>query len=77
MKTIQMTIDEALLTSVDRVIASLGTTRSSFIREALQLALQRQQILAMEQQHAAAYQVQPSTREENEGWDAIRSWGKQ
>jgi metal-responsive CopG/Arc/MetJ family transcriptional regulator len=38
-KTIQMTIDEPLLSEVDRVIQSLDTTRSAFIREALQLAL--------------------------------------
>lgn len=70
-----MTIDETLLASVDRVIASLKTTRSSFIREALQLALQRQEILEMEKQHAAAYDAHPSMSEEYEGWDAIRAWG--
>ena len=41
MKTIQMTIDEPLLTEVDRVSQALKTNRSEFIREALKLALQR------------------------------------
>jgi hypothetical protein len=41
MKTVQMTIDVVLLSEVDQVIQSLKTTRSAFIREALQLALRR------------------------------------
>jgi metal-responsive CopG/Arc/MetJ family transcriptional regulator len=39
MKTIQMSVDESLLAEVDRAIVSLNTTRSAFVREALQLAL--------------------------------------
>ncbi len=41
MKTIQMTIDEPLFTEVDRVISELYTTRSAFIRAALEAALRR------------------------------------
>ena len=48
MKTIQMTIDEPLLAEVDQAIKALNTTRSAFIRQALQLALQRYKILEME-----------------------------
>jgi metal-responsive CopG/Arc/MetJ family transcriptional regulator len=62
MKTIQMTIDEPLLREVDRVIVELDTTRSAFIREALEAALRRHEILKLEQQHAHGYRqhsVQP------------------
>lgn len=59
MKTIQVTIDEPLLTEVDRVVAQLHTTRSAFIRAALQAAVQRQVTLAQEQQHAHGYQQHP------------------
>ena len=55
MKTIQMTIDEPLLTEVDRVSQALKTNRSEFIREALKLSLQRQKILELEHRHAEGY----------------------
>jgi metal-responsive CopG/Arc/MetJ family transcriptional regulator len=57
MKTIQMTIDEPLLREVDRVIVELDTTRSAFIREALEAALRRHEILKLEQQHAHGYSI--------------------
>jgi metal-responsive CopG/Arc/MetJ family transcriptional regulator len=41
MKTIQITIDEALLADVDRAVDELGANRSAFIRNALQAALHR------------------------------------
>jgi metal-responsive CopG/Arc/MetJ family transcriptional regulator len=41
MKTIQMTIDEPFLAEVDQMIQTLNTTRSAFVRQALELALQR------------------------------------
>lgn len=52
MKTIQITIDESLLEEADRVIHDLDTTRSAFIRSALQAALQRHEIERLERQHA-------------------------
>ncbi len=48
MRTIQMTIDEGLLSEVDRVVQQLGTTRSAFIRNALLLALQQQKVLLLD-----------------------------
>ena len=41
MKTIQMTIDEPLLQRVNRVAEELQTSRSAFIRDALEIALRR------------------------------------
>jgi metal-responsive CopG/Arc/MetJ family transcriptional regulator len=63
MKTIQMTIDEPLLNEVDRVIAELHTTRSAFIREALEAALRRHDIRKLEQQHAQGYSQHPNEAE--------------
>ena len=59
MKTIQMTIDEPLLTEVDRASQALKTNRSEFIREALKFALQRQKILDLERRHAEGYSATP------------------
>jgi metal-responsive CopG/Arc/MetJ family transcriptional regulator len=44
MKIIHMPIDEALLIEADRVILELHTTRSAFIREALEAALRQHAI---------------------------------
>lgn len=59
MKRIQITIAEALLAEVDRVIQALDITRSAFIGEALQLALQKYKIAEMEQRHADGYARHP------------------
>lgn len=75
MKTIQMTIDEPLLTAVDEAIASLNTTRSAFIREALTLALQRFKIAQFEQKHAKGYAQYPVEPGEFDVWEEEQAWG--
>jgi metal-responsive CopG/Arc/MetJ family transcriptional regulator len=74
-KTIQMTIDEPLLTEVDRTIAELQTTRSAFIREALEAALRRHDIRKLEQQHAQGYARHPLTPGEFDEWTDEQHWG--
>jgi len=39
MKTVQMTLDENLIKSVDKIVKAIGTTRSAFTRDALRQAL--------------------------------------
>jgi metal-responsive CopG/Arc/MetJ family transcriptional regulator len=75
MKTIQMTIDEPLLAEVDRVTQSLHTTRSAFIREALQLALQKYKILELEKKHAEGYDRHPVEPGEFDVWVDEQAWG--
>ncbi len=75
MKTIQMTIDEPLLSEVDQTIKSLQTTRSAFIREALQIALRRYKISQMERKHAAGYTRYPVEPGEFDVWEAEQLWG--
>ena len=77
MKTIQMTIDEPLLAEVDRVIQALDTTRSAFIREALQLALRRHKIAKMERQQAEGYARHPVEPGEFDVWVAEQAWAEQ
>lgn len=74
MKTIQMTIDEPLLTEVDRTIAELQTTRSAFIREALEAALQRHDIRKLESQQAQGYADHPVTPDEFDVWTNEQAW---
>lgn len=75
MKTIQMTIDEPLLTEVDQVITELHTTRSAFIREALKAAIQHHTIQKLEQQHAQGYAQYPVDPGEVDEWADEQDWG--
>lgn len=76
MKTIQMTIDEALLDEVDSLTATLQTTRSAFIRSALQLALRQHAVRQQEARHAEGYARLPVQPGEFDGWEAEQSWGE-
>ncbi len=70
-----MTIDEPLLEEVDRLITSLNTTRSAFIRDALQVALRKYAIAALEEQHAYGYSRYPTQPGEFDIWTAEQAWG--
>lgn len=76
MKTVQMTIDDSLLTEVDEVTETLHTTRSAFIRDALRLALRRYEIASLEQQHAEGYARHPVGSGEFDIWETEQAWGE-
>ena len=44
MKTVQMTLDENLIVSVDKMAKRLGTTRSAFTRQALKTASEKSEL---------------------------------
>ena len=75
MKTIQMTIDESLLEEVDRATRALNTTRSAFIRSALQLALRQRTTTELEQKHAGGYARHPVMPGEFDVWETEQAWG--
>ena len=72
MKTVQMTIDEALLCAVDEAAAATPETRSAFIRAALQAELKRRRDLAAEEAHRQSYLSQP---EADAPMPKRRAWG--
>jgi len=55
MKAFQLTLDESLIESVDRVAKKLGKTRSAFTRFALKLALENYRVKQLENQHRKGY----------------------
>jgi metal-responsive CopG/Arc/MetJ family transcriptional regulator len=67
-KTIQMTIDERLLKLVDKMIRARKTTRSAFIRDALEAKIQRARIREAETSHAEGYAQKPVVAGEFDGW---------
>ncbi|HVT60643.1 MAG TPA: ribbon-helix-helix protein, CopG family [Thermoanaerobaculia bacterium] len=75
MRTVQMTLDEALVEEVDRVAGQLGTTRSAFARDALRAALAAIREEEMEHRHRAGYERQPVQPDEVADWQSEQVWG--
>jgi len=75
MKTVQMTLDEDLLRSVDRVVKKMHTTRSAFTRDALRDALARLNVVRLEQQHRKGYEIHPVNKAEFSVWEDEQEWG--
>lgn len=73
-KTIQMTIDDSLLSQVDQVVKQMGINRSAFIRDALEQALKQWRIREMEKQHALGYAQIPVESGEFDIWVDEQSW---
>jgi len=75
MKTIQMTIDENLLKQVDQFTRQRKTTRSAFIRDALESEIRRQRTRDAEARHAAGYARNPVKQGEFDVWLEEQDWG--
>jgi metal-responsive CopG/Arc/MetJ family transcriptional regulator len=75
MKTIQMTIDERLLKLVDQLTRSRKTTRSAFIRNALEAEIKRLKCADEEVRHAKGYLQQPVVSDEFDVWRDEQDWG--
>jgi metal-responsive CopG/Arc/MetJ family transcriptional regulator len=76
MKTIQMTIDEPLLSEVDQVIEEMNTTRSAFIRQVLEEAVKRYHVRSLEKQQSEGYARHPVQPGEFDGWEDEQAWGQ-
>lgn len=75
MKTIQMTIDETLLEQVDRTVQTLETTRSAFIRMALEQALRQYHVRRLEERDEVGYSAVPTNPSETNEWQNEQKWG--
>jgi metal-responsive CopG/Arc/MetJ family transcriptional regulator len=64
MKTVQMTLDEDLIITVDKVVKKLGTSRSAFMRDALHSALEQLRVKELERKHREGYLKKPVKKEE-------------
>jgi metal-responsive CopG/Arc/MetJ family transcriptional regulator len=76
MKTIQLEIEESVLTEVERATRELEMTREDFVRKALERALQQQEIIALEREHARGYERQPQSPEEIAELEDEQFWGE-
>ena len=75
MKTIQMTIDDRLLKLVDKMSRARNTTRSAFIRDALEAEIRRTRIRDAEARHAEGYARSPVAPGEFDAWVNEQDWG--
>ncbi len=75
MRTVQMTLDDELVTHLDRATKRLNTTRSAFARQALREALQRLRTAELERKHREGYRARPARRGEFDRWEAEQRWG--
>lgn len=75
MRTIQMTLDEDIVESVDEIVRELGTTRSAFTREALRAAVKRHRVGQLEARHRRGYERRPVKKGEFSVWEEEQEWG--
>ena len=75
MRTIQMTLDDNLVQSVDKVVKELKTSRSAFTRKALRDAINHFNISRLEEKHRRGYELHPVNKEEFSVWEEEQDWG--
>ena len=76
MRTIQMTLDDDLVESVDTIVKELKTTRSAFTRRALRGAIETFSIEQQEEKHRKGYELHPVAEDEFSVWEEEQSWGE-
>ena len=75
MRTIQMTLDEELVEAVDKIVKELKITRSSFTRKALREAIERLNVMRLEEKHRKGYKIHPVSNYEFSVWEDEQEWG--
>ena len=75
MRTIQITLDDELVESVDKVVEQLKTTRSAFTRNALRAAIERLNVKRLEEKHRRGYEAHPVNKEDLSAWENEQDWG--
>ena len=75
MRTVQMTLDDDLVKSVDKIVEELKTTRSAFTRAALREAISRFNLAQLERKHRRGYELHPVNRGEFSVWESEQDWG--
>ena len=75
MKNIQISFDENLLDSVDRIAATSGTSRSAIVREALKNWVRQKEVREFEQDWISKLKESPDELEPSDEWMNIQQWG--
>jgi metal-responsive CopG/Arc/MetJ family transcriptional regulator len=75
MRTVQMTLDDDLVASVDKLAKKLHTTRSALTRCALRDILSKANTRQLEHKHKQGYEQQPIKGNEFSMWEDEQKWG--
>ncbi len=75
MRTIQMTLDDTLVETVDKISRKLNMNRSAFTRKALRDAVEQYTASQMEQKHRQGYENFPTGENEFSIWEDEQAWG--
>jgi metal-responsive CopG/Arc/MetJ family transcriptional regulator len=75
MRIIQMTLDDELVESVDKLVKELNTSRSAFARNALREAVNRFYSDLKEEKHRQGYASHPASKDEFSVWEKEQDWG--
>lgn len=75
MKSIQVTIDPATLTAVDRAARPLGLKRSEIVRQALREWLHRRSVERFEEEWITSLKKKPDDPQRADDWLASQAWG--
>lgn len=73
-RTVQITLDDALVKEIDEVAKKLGTTRAVFARDALRAALARVASEEEERRHRRGYERKPVRPGEFSDWEDEQVW---
>jgi len=77
MKNLQITIDDTMVSYLDRVAEHQQKTRTALIREAIAYWIRCKNIEQFESQWISALKTgQPGYQEEDESWMAAETWGE-
>ncbi len=74
MRTVQLTLEDELVTAIDRVAGQRRQSRSAFTRDALRAALAKFETQALEQQHREGYLRQPVRSGEFSDFEDEQAW---
>jgi len=75
MRTIQINLDVELVETIDQIVKILKTTRSAFVRKALQNAVDNVNVNILEQKHKQGYGQTPAAKMEFRVWETEQEWG--
>ena len=74
MRIVQMTLDEKLVSEIDKTVKELGTTRSAFTRDALKSALKQLLMKELEKKHREGYRKKPAKEGEFSDFENEQVW---
>jgi metal-responsive CopG/Arc/MetJ family transcriptional regulator len=76
MKSIQISFDEHLLETIDRIAAESRITRSAIVREAVKVWLKQKKIQEFEDQWIQQLAEKPEEVQESEAWMNVEQWSE-